>query len=281
MHVINRLFGTEPVPLHAAGPLNLSPLWSQIEDAVFASDLPGRPGARDDYTFFTWNSGTGRSHDKAKKLGTAERCLRRLEVPHEVLGHGMNPWTNILKINTLRDGLRRVATPYVIACDSPDVLILGDPGRCVDLFEQFDADVVYIGDSSFWPPEFEDLRLQEELIEGARQTRFPYLNAGALIGRTPFCRDLFDEAAAQAERQIGIPRTPGTSGAGTSDDDQSIMKRLYLAHHPRVQLDFRCQMFQPLTYQDQDVLQLVKDRSKSRWRRALPGEPPLRRPTPR
>ena len=269
MHVINRLFDTEPVIFHAVGPLNLSPLWSLIEDAAFAADPPGRSGARDDYTFFTWNSGARRSHDKAKRLGTAERCLRRLEVPHEVLGHGMNPWTNILKISTLQDGLRRVTTPYVIACDSADVLILDEPGRCVDLFEQLDADVVYIGDSSFWPPEFEDLRLQEERIPGARQTRFPYLNAGALIGRTAFCRDLFDEAAEQAKRQIGIPRAPGTSGAGTSDDDQSIMKRIYLAHHPRVQLDFRCQLFQPLTYQDRDVLRVVQDRRRSRWRRAL------------
>jgi hypothetical protein len=276
MHVLNRLYGTEPVILHAAGPLNLSPLWSIIEGAVFAADPPRRPGARDDYTFFTWNSGARRSHDKAKRLGTAERCLRWLEVPHEVLGHGMNPWTNILKISTLQDALRRVTTPYVIACDSADVLILGDPARCVDLFEQQAADLLYIGDSSFWPPELESLKLQEEAVPGAQGTRFPYLNAGALIGRTPFCRDLFNEAAELARPQVGIPRAPGTSGAGTSDDDQSIMKRLYLAHHPRVQLDFRCQIFQPLTYQDRHVLRLVKDQRESRWRRALsmsPGRP--------
>ena len=153
-------------------------------------------------------------------------------MPHEVLGQGRNPWTNILKIETLQSALRRVTTPYVIACDSADVLILRDPGDCVDLFEQLRGDLLY-------------------------------------IGRTAFCRDFFDQAAAQTARQVGIPRAPGTSGAGTSDDDQSIMKRLYLAQHPRVQVDFRCQIFQPLTYQDRDVLQLVKDGTGGTWRRAL------------
>ena len=269
MLVVNRLFDTRPALVHAAGPLKLSPLWGAIEKGLFAADPPRCPQARDDYTFFTWNSGARRSHDKAKRLGTAERSLRWLGVPHEVLGEGRNPWTNILKIETLQSALHGVTTPYVIACDSADVLVLRDPGECVDLFEQLDADVLSIGDSSFWPPELVDLKLQEELVPGARGTPFPYLNAGALIGRTASCRDLFDQAAELAARQVGIPRAPGTSGAGTSDDDQSIMKRLYLAHHPSVQVDFRCQIFQPLTYQDTDVLQLVKDGTGGVWRGAL------------
>ena len=266
MKVVNRLFDTEPVILHAGGPLNLSPLWGSIEQALFAAAPSELVGPRDDYTFFTWNSGVRRSHDRAKRLGTAERCLRRLGVPHEVLGNGMNPWTNIMKIMTLRNALVGLGTPYVIACDSADVLVLRDPGPCVDLFEGFGADLVYIGDPSFWPPEFQDLKSEEWRVPGARGTAYPYLNAGALIGRTSFCLDLFNAAAEQAQPQIGIPRPPGNSGAGTSDDDQSIMKRLYLAQHPRVQVDFQCQIFQPLTYQGQDVLDVAGGAKRRRWR---------------
>ena len=266
MKVVNRLFDTEPVILHAAGPLKLSPLWGSVERALFAAPPSEPVGARDDYTFFTWNSGARRSHDRAKRLGTAERCLRRLGVPHQVLGHGINPWTNIMKIMTLRKALADVATPFVIACDSADVLVLRDPSLCVDRFEELGADVVYIGDPSFWPPEFEDLKSKERRVPGARGTAYPYLNAGALIGRTSFCLDLFSAAAEQAHPQLGIPRPPGNSGAGTSDDDQSIMKRLYLMHHPRVQVDFRCQIFQPLTYQGPDVLDVVGQGTRRRWR---------------
>ncbi|HSH59112.1 MAG TPA: hypothetical protein VK988_05615 [Acidimicrobiales bacterium] len=182
-----------------------------------------------------------------------------------MLGRGIDPWKNILKIPTLDEALRQVTTPYVIATDSPDVIILREPGNSIELFERSSAELLYIGDSSFWPPEFQDLKAQEEQIPGARDTPFPYLNAGALIGRTEFCRHFFMEAAREGKRQIGIPYVEGTSGAGTDADDQSVMKRLYLANHPNVQLDLRCEIFQTLTYQNEDVLQFDEVQNKKRW----------------
>lgn len=187
-------------------------------------------------------------------------------MPYQVLGHGIDPWKNILKIPTLREALRDVTTPYVIATDSPDVLILREPDVAIEQFEGFGAELVYIGDSSFWPPEFQDLKLQEEAIPAARDTPFSYLNSGALIGRTEFCRDFFAAAAQEANHQITVPYIEGTSGAGSDADDQSIMKRLYVANYPRVQLDMRCQIFQTLTYQNKAVVKLMKDQTR-RWGR--------------
>jgi len=266
--VVNRLFATEPLILHASGPLDLSPLWSELQAALFAAG-PAPVGApRRDYTFLTWNSGAQRSHDEAKTMGNAEWCLDRLGVPYQVLGHGIEPWRNVLKIPTLLDALPKVTTPYVIACDSPDVLILDDPGACIEEFEGFGADLVSIADCSFWPPEFHDLKRQEERMPGARGQRFPYLNSGAFIGRTEFCREHFSAAAKLAEVQLDRPYIEGTSGAGTDADDQSVMKRLYVEHHPRVQLDFGCRIFQTLTYQGADVL-WVEGRASGEggWRR--------------
>ena len=263
----NRLFDTEPMILHASGPLELSPLWGELERGLFATPPEASGAQRRDFTFFIWNSGAVVSHDRAKRLGTAERCLDRLGVPYGVLGRGIDPWKNVFKIQTLLDGLATVTTPYVIACDSPDVLILDDPGGCIERFESFGADLVSIADCSFWPPELQDLRWHEEHRPGAWGERFPYLNSGAFIGRTDFCREIFTVAARMADHQLAYPYVEGTSGAGTDADDQSIMKRLYIEHHPRLQLDFRCRIFQTLTYQGKDVLRVRKDAGGvSRWR---------------
>lgn len=132
-----------------------------------------------------------------------------------------------------------------MATDSPDVLVLREPCQSIDVLERLGADLVYIGDSSFWPAEFQDVKVQEEQVPGARDTRFRYLNSGTLVGRTDFCRDFFTQAVREAETQIGVPYVEGTSGAGTDSDDQSIMKRLYPANYPRVQLDFRCEFPDP------------------------------------
>ncbi|HSH59113.1 MAG TPA: hypothetical protein VK988_05620 [Acidimicrobiales bacterium] len=88
MELVNRLFGTEPLILHASGPLHLSPLWDGLQSTLFGAEPPAAVPAPRDYTFFVWNSGAQRSHDRAKRLGTAERCLRRLRVPSRCLVEG-------------------------------------------------------------------------------------------------------------------------------------------------------------------------------------------------
>jgi len=259
MKVVNRLFNTEPLILHASGPLHLSPLWSQLQTELFREPRPRQTESRQPYTFYTWNSGATHSHDPAKKLGTLERCLERLGVPCRVLGSGIRPWKNILKISTLYDALQDTSTPYVIAADSPDVLVLRSPGCALELFSEFDCEVLYIADSSFWPPEYQDVKVLEEEIAGA-SSPFAYLNSGVLIGRTAYCRELFKEGMRLAERHLAVPYVEGTSGAGSDADDQSIMKRLYLANYPAVQIDMSCVMFQTLTYQDKRVLRVRRER---------------------
>jgi hypothetical protein len=152
----------------------------RVRDAAFSAQ-PGAASAPRSTGLHVLHldSGAVVSHDRAKRLGTAERRLDRLGVPYGVLGRGIDPWKNVLKIQTLLDGLATVTTSYVMACDSPDVLILRDPGGCIERFEAFGADLVSIADCSFWPSELQDLKWHEEHRPGAWGERFPYSTSAA------------------------------------------------------------------------------------------------------
>ena len=52
MRVHNRLFDTEPMILHASGPLELSPLWGELETGLFAAPPRVAGALRRDFTFF-------------------------------------------------------------------------------------------------------------------------------------------------------------------------------------------------------------------------------------
>jgi predicted O-methyltransferase YrrM len=73
---------------------------------------------------------------------------------------------------------------------------------------------------------FETTRPESDLSAGRC-----WLNAGAFVGRTAFCRDYFAALARLAEER-GFP------------DDQYAVKQTWADWYPRVQLDYRCRIFQ-------------------------------------
>jgi hypothetical protein len=238
MMLRNRQFGTAPLVVHAHGPHATKPHWQPIRDAFFAQERR-ELGAPHDLTIITCNNG----HEA---MGLLESSLDLLGVPYLVTGRGIDPWVNARdKPRAILEAAKKVETELLLYADSRDAILLDDPRRIVDRFRAgFDADLVFAADRMNWPPLVRFGSFENEVApKGAGD--FRYLNGGVWIGRTEFCREVFAEAATMPP----LPEMP--------ESEQGILKQLFQKHHPRVQLDYRCSMFQNIGFVFGPVLEIV------------------------
>lgn len=223
--LLNLLFNTTPVVVHAQGRHEYKPYWQPIKERFFSS-APRNIGAIPDLTILTWNNG----HEA---MGLLERSLDHLGVPCMVMGNGIEDWVNSRdKPRLTLEAVNSIQTKYVSGVDSRDAIFIEHPRLIIERFEQeFSCDLVFSADRMNWPNRA-DFKEFEDSLPGARTSEFRYLNSGAWIGRTEFCREFF----ADAVRTEPIEDAP--------EADQGILKQLFKTYYPRVQLDYRSSMFQ-------------------------------------
>lgn len=222
----NKLFGTEPIVVHCPGPLHEG--WRYFSDAVFSAPIDPHP-PRESACVLTWNNGLRPD----KPNGTLEQCIARYGCEVHVLGAGVEPWSNVLKLRLTGEALQQISTEFVVGLDSGDVLLVNHPDEIVARFRgHFTCDLLFNATGSRCWPElppfvmFETTRPDADLSAGRC-----WLNTGAFVGRTAFCREYFAHLAAMAEEH-GFP------------DDQYAVKRTWPDWYPRVQVDYRCRIFQ-------------------------------------
>lgn len=226
IRMTNRLFGTHPIVVHCPGALPEE--WLYLEEAVLAA--PARRTCCRDLTILTWNAGgTG-----VKPPGTLERSLARLGVNPVVVGREETAWENIRKIRLTVEALAKVSTPYVAGLDSSDVLVLDDPSILVQRFRAHHTCELLFNATGppCWPvlPEF--IHFESSLPMVALAHGRHWLNAGAWLGRTEFCRRFFAALADQ-------PPVPGYEWS-----EQAVIKRAWPRWYPQVQLDYSSTVFQ-------------------------------------
>jgi hypothetical protein len=229
LRLTNRLYGTQPVVVHAHGLLVHKPAWAPIRDALFA-EAPQHVAPTSELTLLTCNNG----HDA---MGLFERSVARLGLTCLVRGQGIDPWLNSRdKPRVLRDALQEITTEFVLYADSRDAVLIDDPARAVDAFaRRGGCDLLFGGDRINWPalPRFKQF---EQALPGAAASEFRFLNGGAWIGRTAYCRDVF-------RRACELPPLPEAP-----DSEQGILKALLMEISPRAQIDYRCEIFQNIGF---------------------------------
>jgi hypothetical protein len=236
--VVNLLFNTTPVVIHAQGRHEYKPHWQPIKERFFAA--PARNlGAIPDLTILTWNNG----HEA---MGLLERSLEHLGVPCLVLGAGITDWVNSRdKPSLTLEAVNSIQTPYVAGVDSRDAIFIDDPRLLIERFEQeFSSDLVFSADRMNWP-NCADFKEFEDSLPGAQASEFRYLNSGAWIGRTEFCRQFFKDAV-QTEPVKEAPEA-----------DQGVLKQLFKSYYPRVQLDYKSSMFQNIGFVFNPIFQIT------------------------
>jgi hypothetical protein len=179
-------------------------------------------------------------------MGILERSAQALGVPCLVRGLGISPWINSRhKPLIILEALRQIETEYTLYADSRDAVILGNLRSAVERFvDHRGCDLLFGGDRINWPalPEFRRFELS---IPGARETQFRFLNGGAWIGKTSFCQEFFSEAV----KLDPVPEVP--------DSEQGILKKLLPKFYPRVQLDYRCEIFQNIGFVLSDIFDVI------------------------
>jgi hypothetical protein len=176
-------------------------------------------------TFLTWRN--------LPDQGSFEQSLSRLGYTCVVLGQEIKRWENIAKIGLNREALARIDTEYVMACDSHDVVMLGDPAIVLDHFESIPGcEMLCNAEKNHWPRGL----YTKDFEEAVAEKPFCYLNSGVWIARTAFARELAEEATLVQPPQ-------GWSGGW---DDQGVFKMLYQRHYPVMRVDDHCRVFQSL-----------------------------------
>ncbi len=223
--------------VHAHGMLAHKPAWPKIRAALFALPSPAL-GPVAHLTLLTCNNG----HDA---MGLFERSAERLGVPYVVRGQGIMPWVNSRdKPRVIRDALDTIETEFVLYADSRDAVLLGNPAVARDRFAAMaGCDLLFGADRINWPA-LDRFRRFERGLPGASETDFPYLNGGAWIGRTAYCRQVFARACETAPLDEA------------RDSEQGILKTLLPELHPRTRLDYRCEIFQNVGFLLTDIFDI-------------------------
>ena len=236
IRLTNRLFRTNPIVAHAPGPLYQS--FQRLCQAAWSQ--PRRRARCDELTLLTFNTG----ERPAKPCGVFERSCHRFGMAPVVLGRGARNWRNVAKLRLLAEALKRVRTPYVMAADSCDVLLLDSPAVVLERFKQhFACDLVYNTTGSGCYPDLpEFIRYESSRPMAAVAHGRHWLNAGVWIGRTEFAREYYASLAAS-------PLIPGYEHS-----EQAVVKREWPKWYPRVQLDYLAIMFQWIN-EDRGVVQ--------------------------
>ena len=230
MVATNLITGTNPGILHRNGnPANWRAAWPQVVKAFFDQPRHSDPPCPD-VTVITWNSRPAK--------GVLQECLDWRGVPYVTLGTTLQSWRNCYKLYLNADVLPRIRTPYVMALDADDVLMLRPLNEILDLFLSFGCDVVFGSERQSWPPVKSIARFERSIA----QSPYCHLNSGAWIGRTEACARLFKDALDENLDDILADKRTMLA----MYDDQGLTRKAFRRHHPAAQLDYQCRIFQAL-----------------------------------
>lgn len=238
----NRIYNEFPIVVHFPGVKSPdSPLWNKLILSPFSHSAQPLT----EVTLITWNN---------TEKGPLEKSLDRLGVEYVVLGKHIRQWKNIFKLDLTAEFLQHVKTPYVIGLDSIDTVVLSDPNEIVRRFKVLDCNLLFNSQSYCFPrlrqsgaPHY-FVKFEDEINEG-RYTN-AYLNAGAWVGTTEFCRVFFGNC-----KKVGsLFSSPDENYWSFSE--QAYVRATFPFYFPEVKLDYRCRIFQVLEG-DQSMIQLI------------------------
>jgi hypothetical protein len=226
----NTIYGTNPIVVHDNGYSHSSVqnFFDMLCQEALGKLRPA-PTKAADLTFFTWRN--------RNETGSFEQSLSRMGYECFVVGQEIVKWNHIHKIALTQKAMKEVRTEYVMACDSHDVVFLGDPLVVLEHFKGLEGcQMLFNAEKNHWPKTWPTRAFEES---NARKP-FCYLNSGVWIAKTSFAKELAEEA-------VAVRPSPRW---GIDWDDQGIYKLLYEKHYPVIQVDDGCNVFQSLRDDD-------------------------------
>jgi len=236
--MINLIYNTHPRFTHASGRPQFLPLWQSIKsiDFQFKTVCPC------DLTIVTYNNGPLGYNGKTN--GTFEQSLLRAGIDNfHVLGKGITSWINKLKIPLLELFLQDLKTEYILSSDSSDVLLVRGLEGIIDDFRDFNCEMIFNGEKNIWPIDLSGTIIEFEK-RAAGDSLFPFLNAGLWIAKTDFIKSKITEIKNYTFQTKHV------------FSEQIYYKQFYFNHHPLVQVDFKCKIFQNINRVGREILNI-------------------------
>lgn len=239
----NNLFHTQPLILHASvygikG--RVLEFWEKIRN--LATRNPKTHLRIPNVTVITWNN---------LQKGCFESSCERQGVQYTVLGKEVKQWSHYYKLQYTVDLINSLETEYIICCDSHDALLLSQPENILDKFlQKFDCDILFGGECKFYP----DLKNPvtnkwKKFQSNIAKSKFCYLSAGAYIGRKEVVKEFLTNCNKIHPCELfdcsPYKWYPGGKEIGC---DQSTMQCTFPSFYPRIQIDYKCEIFQNLAY---------------------------------
>lgn len=166
--------------------------------------------------------------------GSAELSLHHLGIDIDVI-RPSGRWRNIRKIGLMCRYLETVDTEYVLYIDSHDAFVTRDILGIVPAFEKLGCRMLIQADAHDWPESDVTRRFYDSI--GSEYGPVRFLCGGIYMGEVQFVKRFFQRAL---ETEPMLP-----------NDDQGPYKLVFQELHPEAQLDYCCELFQPLTdYRD-------------------------------
>jgi hypothetical protein len=188
-----------------------------------------------EFHIITWNSKYN------QKKGLLETSCEKFGYEYEVLGVDTIWKNNRDKINLLIEyfSKNKINHKYIIGCDSYDVACIRKLDNIIELFKNFNCDLLFNAERRFWPPRhLPEIKNFENSI--APKNAFnKYLNAGLWIGKYDFCKHFFTYVKT-IEKNLNIMQ----------DSEQILIKQGHKKFDKNVKIDYNCVLFQNLNLQN-------------------------------
>jgi hypothetical protein len=158
-----------------------------------------------------------------------------------VLTDNRLPWRNTFKIEMIHDYLQHCKTDYILYCDAIDVIFVDSPLRVLDLFKDFNCEMVFMSSTS--TDGYDCMPDVYAWTKTHHANRF--LNSGVWIGKTNFVREVFAEAiryitphgVTMDNYRDYLKSMPSNYPIGAQDQD--IFRYLEPKFYPKILVDYK------------------------------------------
>jgi len=225
----NKKTQTTPVVFHATGKDTYRDFWKGMCDKVLATELK-KEVDRYKYMVVSWST-----YDEET---ICEKCLKKLDATHTILGKGHKNWINIDKMRLLNEIIDTLDVDYIIGLDSFDVIITGHPNNIIDGFLKFDCEMLFNAASGGgWPLRYPPLyRCYEYERSSTHRNRF--LNAGVWVGKIEYVKYF-------VQKVIHVYNSIMKTDTKYKKYEQPFVKLAAIPDElPKIKLDSGCKIFQ-------------------------------------
>lgn len=185
-------------------------------------------------TIITWSN---------KNNQPLEECLNNFGINYTKLGTEVVDWKNIDKIKLTNKHINEIKTKYVIGLDCCDVLVLKDPNIIIEKFKKFNCKMLFNSQMTCYPKIdmngkiYDFVNFENEINKNKYKNC--YLNSGAWIGETEFCKTFFNKC-----EEIIKFNNFNKKEIYWKISDQAYIRKAFMLFEKEIKLDYKNEIFQ-------------------------------------